>query len=79
MLELKHREHAEPNPQVKTAMDGSVDKLPRVLRFAKLGKRKRHGCRLRDQIGAMEGQIDQCVYKLYNLTEGEIKTVEGVG
>jgi hypothetical protein len=61
----------------RPAMEGSVDKLSRVLRFAKLGKRRRHGCRLRDQIGAVDEQIDEAVYRLYGLTEEEINVVLG--
>jgi hypothetical protein len=51
MLELKRKEHDEPNPQAKTV----------------IGR----------QIGAVDGQIDEAVYKLYGLTEEEIKVVEG--
>jgi hypothetical protein len=32
---------------------------------------------IKRQIGAVDGQIDQCVYKLYNLTNEEIKVVKG--
>jgi hypothetical protein len=75
ILSLKKREQAESVPQTKTtAMDGSVDKLSRVLRFAKLGKRKRHGRRLRDQIAAEDGQIDKAVY---GLGEEEVRVVQG--
>jgi hypothetical protein len=53
MLELKHREHDEPNPQVKTVVEW--------------------------QSGAVEGQIDEAVYRLYGLTEEERKVVDGSG
>jgi hypothetical protein len=51
MLELKRKEHDDPNPQAKTV----------------IGR----------QIGAVDGQIDKAVYKLYGLTEEERKVVEG--
>jgi hypothetical protein len=51
MLELKKREHAEPNPQVKMMIER--------------------------QIGAVDGQIDEAVYRLYGLGAEERKTVEG--
>ncbi|GHV14322.1 hypothetical protein FACS189491_10490 [Spirochaetia bacterium] len=51
MLELKKREHDEPNPQTKTVIER--------------------------QIGAVDGQIDEAVYRLYGLGEKEIKVVEG--
>jgi hypothetical protein len=51
MLELKRKEHDEPNPQAKTV----------------IGR----------QIGALDGQIDEAVYRLYGLTEEEMKVVEG--
>lgn len=53
MLELKRKEHDEPNPQVKTMIER--------------------------QIGAVDGQIDEAVYRLYGLAEEEIKVVEGEG
>ncbi|GHT79388.1 adenine methyltransferase [Spirochaetia bacterium] len=53
MLELKRKEHDEPNPQVKTV----------------IGR----------QIGAVDRQIDEAVYRLYGLTDEEIKAVEGEG
>jgi hypothetical protein len=31
------------------------------------------------QIGAVDGQIDEVVYRLYNLNDGEIKVIEGEG
>ncbi|MDR3047756.1 MAG: hypothetical protein LBU51_09155 [Bacteroidales bacterium] len=51
MLELKRREHVEPNPQTNTM----------------IGR----------QIAAVDGQIDKCVYELYNLTESEMAVIEG--
>ena len=32
---------------------------------------------LRRQVGALDGEVDRLVYKLYDLTEEEIKVVEG--
>jgi hypothetical protein len=51
MLELKQKEAAEPNQQLKTM--------------------------IARQIGGVDKAIDAAVYELYNLSEDEIKTVEG--
>ncbi|GHU39339.1 hypothetical protein FACS1894190_03460 [Spirochaetia bacterium] len=51
MLDLKRREHDEPNPQAKTVLQRQID--------------------------AVDSQIDTVVYKLYNLTDDEVKVVEG--
>ena len=52
MLELKQKEIAEPNQQLKTM--------------------------IARQIEGVDKAIDTAVYGLYNLSEGEIKVVEGV-
>jgi hypothetical protein len=51
MLQLKHKEHAEQKPQMKTI--------------------------LQRQIIGLDQEIDRTVYLLYDLTEEEIKIVEG--
>jgi hypothetical protein len=51
MLDLKRREHNEPNPQTKAVIER--------------------------QIGPVGRQIDEAVYRLYNLNEGEIAIIKG--
>ncbi|GBU26565.1 hypothetical protein R84B8_00075 [Treponema sp. R8-4-B8] len=51
MLDLKQKEAAEPNKQVKTIISGEIDGVDKA--------------------------IDTAVYQLYNLTNEEIKVVEG--
>ena len=51
MLELKQKEAAEPNQQLKTMISR--------------------------QIEGIDNAIDKCVYELYNLSEEEIRVVEG--
>jgi hypothetical protein len=51
MLELKQKEAAEPNQQLKTMISRQIEGVGKA--------------------------IDSAVYGLYNLTEDEIKMVEG--
>jgi hypothetical protein len=51
MLELKKKEAAEPNKQLKTMISGQIEGVNKA--------------------------IDMSVYELYNLSEDEIKVVEG--
>jgi len=51
MLDLKKKEIAEPNQQLKTMISRQIDSVDRA--------------------------IDTAVYQLYNLTDDDIKVVEG--
>jgi hypothetical protein len=67
------------NPADKTRHDKMVELVERMLTLHKqlpVAKTPDEKTRIQRQIDATDHQIDQLVYELYDLTEGEIKIVE---